>query len=571
MMGRRLHFTSKTTVFGIDWGHHSVKVVGLQKRGSKFKLTHCALFGVPSEEKNASVEEKIVQKIQTWHGGDAAIVVGVGGNDVIARHVKLPDMPEGEFRKAALWEVRDQLYFGVEDAILWADYFGRITEGAIKKTHGVVYAVRRSAVLARLRRHQKSDLQAKMIVLSADADRLSRHSSTKEPVLLLNIGHSRTQISIIRQKKVIFLRDMNFGTGQIRAEISSNLGISAREAESVMKRIILQTDGVRIPDSSYSKQDLEFLFQFIEIALEPLVDEIQLSLQFFLSQIHESVTKIGLLGGGALINGFESYLEEKIGLSAEINNPFQSIEMDENDFDREVLNKIAPLFSTAVGLARSRLVSNNKTFDILEIIKQKEKTERKKSAIFRITSLSTVLFTLIFGLLFSYKTTALQNKKIILDAKYKIIQHRLKFLKELEEKNGLLSSKFRTLLEVKGEQPRWSIILKSLGRSLPEGTWIADFEGVLIEETEDVDMESDNPEGGMATAHWRLNLKGKSFSGANVRIFYNQLQQMPYFSDVTITRIARSEEEQTDNLLEFEINCQMVENFGQVVQVKDGH
>ncbi len=570
-MGRRLHFTSKTTVFGIDWGHHSVKAVGLQKRGSAFKLIHCALFLMPTNGNNSTVEDKIINKIQLWHGKDVPVVVGVNGNDVIARYVKLPDMPEREFRKAALWEIRDQLYFDAEDAILWSDYFGKITEGVTKKAHGVAYAVRKSAVQIRIEKHQKLSLRPEMVVLSADADRLSRVDEARDPILILNIGHSKTQIAIAHHGKVVFIRDANFGTTQVRTEISSNLGISAREAESIMKKMELQTDGVKIPDSSYSEQDLQFLFQYIRMALEPLVDEIQLSLQFFSSQLHEIVTKISLLGGGALNPGFEHYLEEKIGLPVEINNPFQFIEMDEDDFDREALNKIAPLFSTAVGLAKSRFASGREALNILGIIKQKEKTERKKSAVFRLTSLSIILFILIFEMLFSYKTTTLQNKKIVLDARYKTIRHRLEFLKELKEKTGILNSKFKTLLEVKGEQTHWSVILKSLGKTIPEGTWITDFEAIPAQGTGDADMEPDNSDEETAAAQWQLHLKGKSYSGGNVRIFYNRLQKMPYFSDVTITRIALSDEERSKNLLEFEIHCRMAENFGQIVQRQNGN
>ena len=569
-MGRRLHFTSKTTIFGIDWGEHSVKVVGLQKRGHTFKLTHCALFSMPTDGNGSTVEEKILKKIQLWHGKDAPVVVGVAGNDVIGRYVKMPDMPENEFRRAALYEIRDQLYFGVEDVILWSDYFGKITEVDSKKEHGVAYAVRKSAVQTRIERHQRLSLRPGAVVLSADADRLSLTSETKEPILLLNVGHSRTQITIVRQGRVVFLRDANFGARKICTEISSSLGISAGEAESVMKRINLQTDGIKIPNSSYSEQDLEFLFQDIEMVLEPLIDEIQLSLQFFSSQLHEIVTKIILFGGGALNNGFGPYLKEKIGLPVEINNPFQSIEMDEKEFDSEALNKIGPLFSTAVGLAKGGFASKREIFNILEIIKQKEKTERKKGAAFRLTSLSAILFILIFGAFFSYKTTMLRNKKIVLDAKYKTIQHRLKFLKDLEEKTGILNSKFKTLLKVKGEQPRWSIVLKALGRTIPEGTWITDFEAVPEEETEEANLESDNPGGKMTAESWGLNLVCKSYSGGNVRIFYNQLLEMPFFSDVTITRIALSEEKRKENLLEFEIHCRMAENFGQIVRGRDG-
>jgi len=277
-----------------------------------------------------------------------------------------------------------------------------------------------------------------------------------------------------------------------------------------------------------------------------------------------------LFGGGALNNGFGPYLKEKIGLPVEINNPFQSIEMDEKEFDSEALNKIGPLFSTAVGLAKGGFASKREIFNILEIIKQKEKTERKKGAAFRLTSLSAILFILIFGAFFSYKTTMLRNKKIVLDAKYKTIQHRLKFLKDLEEKTGILNSKFKTLLKVKGEQPRWSIVLKALGRTIPEGTWITDFEAVPEEETEEANLESDNPGGKMTAESWGLNLVCKSYSGGNVRIFYNQLLEMPFFSDVTITRIALSEEKRKENLLEFEIHCRMAENFGQLVRGRDG-
>ncbi|GBD93672.1 competence protein A [bacterium BMS3Abin05] len=566
-MGKLLSFASKTTRFGIDWGHYSVKLVGLQKRGNKPQLTHCALFPIPAGAGKSSVQEKISHKIESWNEKDAPASFGMEGKDVNVRYMKLPEMSKREFQKAAIWEIRDQMYFKAEDAYFRLSYLGVLPDGSVKKSHGVVYAIRKSAIHEKIEHFQKIPVKPRAIFLASHADCVSSiyGKMEKENVLLLNIGYAYSRITIINAGKVFFFRDINLGGKQITEEISANLSLSSGEAESLKRKMVLEPGGLKIPGSNYSAEDLPFLFQFIEFVLDPLVEEIQLSHQFFAGQIHESVSKIILSGGGALLTGIDAYLSEKIGIAVEKSNPFESVYMDGDAFDTEELTQVAPIFSTAIGLAKSQLTPRKECFNILEILKEEQEKQRKQGSVFRLASLSSLLFVLAFTFLFIYKTANIRKEKIVFDSKYENVQHRLTFLKKLEKKTGLLSTRFETLLDIKNREPRWSILLKAIGKHIPEGTWITDFNSTSLQGSNTPDWDTESGEEETRPSGWRLVLKGKSYSGSDVRLFYNQLQKMPYFKRVNLVRIALSGGNSEKNLLDFRFSCDLPKDFGQTV------
>jgi len=64
-----------------------------------------------------------------------------------------------------------------------------------------------------------------------------------------------------------------------------------------------------------------------------------------------SIDHAFLSGGGALLNGVECLFSDRLGITTEIFNPFQSIKVDPKKFDTECVNELAPLTAVALGLA----------------------------------------------------------------------------------------------------------------------------------------------------------------------------------------------------------------------------
>ena len=64
-----------------------------------------------------------------------------------------------------------------------------------------------------------------------------------------------------------------------------------------------------------------------------------------------ALSKIILSGGGSKIQGLEQFFTEEVGLEVETLNPFNAIETDNANIDKEYLNYIGPEMAIALGLA----------------------------------------------------------------------------------------------------------------------------------------------------------------------------------------------------------------------------
>ena len=125
---------------------------------------------------------------------------------------------------------------------------------------------------------------------------------------ILDIGHTMTTLSVMRNQKIIYTREQVFGGKQLTQEIQNRYGLSFEEAGRAKKSRSLPDD-----------YDVEVL----EPYLEAVVQQAARSLQFFFSssQFNE-IDHILLAGGNANIPGIAKLLQQKLGYRVTIANPF---------------------------------------------------------------------------------------------------------------------------------------------------------------------------------------------------------------------------------------------------------
>lgn len=125
---------------------------------------------------------------------------------------------------------------------------------------------------------------------------------------ILDIGHTMTTLSVMRNQKIIYTREQVFGGKQLTQEIQNRYGLSFEEAGRAKKTRSLPDD-----------YDVEVL----EPYLEAVVQQAARSLQFFFSssQFNE-IDHILLAGGNANIPGIAKLLQQKLGYRVTIANPF---------------------------------------------------------------------------------------------------------------------------------------------------------------------------------------------------------------------------------------------------------
>ncbi len=561
-MTRIFSLRSDKIFFGIDWGHHYVKVVGLQKKGRALTLAHCQLYVVPDEGVTPAFQERVFSGIANENQRKHIFWAGIDGTNVNARYVKLPEMPESEFKKAAIWEVQEQLYFPIQETFLKVTPLGTVGSGDLKRMHGVVFSFHKSFIYEKLVFFEKFPLKLKGISLNPLAARLSISSEqTKHKnILVLVMGSKHTHIAIFQDEAFFFLRELDVGGQTFSDEIVSCENVTPQEAERLKKRLILETDSL---DTRYVPEihDPDFLYQAIRMPLEKMVDEIRISLQFYASQMHASVEAIYLAGGGSLLRGVDRYIGAKLGLPVQKIDPFADVHIDPTLFEEKKIRMLGPIFAPAVGLARAaaglggRMIPNG-----LDVIKEEERNRQKQGMIVRISSLSVLLIVLLAALFFSFRTNQIKTQKIVVDKQLENLQYRLSFIKDLEKRTGQMSAKFRELLREKGEQPRWSLILHVISANIPKQAWLTSLE---IHPTKQVDqMENALSE----KSSWQLVLNGRAYSGRAIRIFYNNLQKEKSFSPVNLNSIVLDEENKRSRQLVFKITCGLKPNFAQVAE-----
>jgi type IV pilus assembly protein PilM len=155
-------------------------------------------------------------------------------------------------------------------------------------------------------------------------------------VAIVDIGSTMTTLSVLTGGKTIYTREQLFGGKQLTEEIQRRYGLSAEEAATAKKQGGLPDD-----------YEPEVLDPF----KETVVQQITRSLQFFFSSSqYNDVDYIVLAGGVASMPGLAELVQEKLGTSTAVANPFASMTLASR-VNAMALSNDAPALMIACGLA----------------------------------------------------------------------------------------------------------------------------------------------------------------------------------------------------------------------------
>jgi len=86
--------------------------------------------------------------------------------------------------------------------------------------------------------------------------------------------------------------------------------------------------------------------------LVELVTEVRRSIEYYVNRFPDSqVDKILVFGGTARLPKFPEFLTNEVGISAELGNPFQQLEIDPSGVSAEFIEENACFMPIGVGLA----------------------------------------------------------------------------------------------------------------------------------------------------------------------------------------------------------------------------
>jgi len=341
---------------GIDISATGVKLVELGQSRSGYELKAMAVVPLPRDAiventviDSMAVSQALLDAIEIARPSTRKAAIAVSGNAVIIKTVTMPASTEFELETQIEFEADQHVPYDIDDVYLDFQILGEV-EDSSEEMEVVLVACKREVVDDYQLVLSEAGIEAVCVdcavfalenaleVIEKNKDDLSGEAYEDElapAVAVVNIGANLVSVNIMVNGEMAFVRDQFYGGQNLTEEIQKEHNLSYQAAEEMKIE-------------RFSEVSLEALERFYV----GLTSELVRSLDFYAANHAEHpVQKILLSGGSALIPDITSELEQRLGIEAEIINPFTHVKVSNRKFDADYLNRIGPSMVVPVGLA----------------------------------------------------------------------------------------------------------------------------------------------------------------------------------------------------------------------------
>jgi len=298
-------------LIGIDIGTDSIKVCKITKMDEKNGISVFTamqkLIGYDAELKKI-VLRNLIKKIKVEN--DVAFL-SIGGSSIINRDVILSKnkVNSKDLKKYVFDEVQNSV---TEDLSSMYTSYSITREYSNKEMCVLFSAVNKKMVNSAISLF--SDIENISVVgvtmetlaLANSFIRYGNASKDSESILLLNIGSEVTNVVVLNNNEIVFVKDVDFGGKTITKEISNVYIVPERLAEELKIRADLR-EQINFNMKTILKRSASSLVETIFRTIEYCVTR-----QYILS-----VDRIVITGGGVLTDDLESFIEETLGIRTE--------------------------------------------------------------------------------------------------------------------------------------------------------------------------------------------------------------------------------------------------------------
>ncbi|WP_180046959.1 MULTISPECIES: pilus assembly protein PilM [unclassified Acinetobacter] len=346
---RRLYRKPSKGLIGVDISSTSVKLLELSVKNDRYWVESYALVPLPEGsvvEKNIlnpeAVGDALERAFNLANTPTTAAALAIPTSMVISKTIEMDaDMTDDEREVQIRMDAEQYIPFPLDEVSLDFEVLpDRLANP--NRVNVLLVATRLENIESRCEAIELAGLTPKV----ADVESFAIENAFKvfadtlpmgvNTIGVLDIGHTMTTLSVLKDNKIIYTREQVFGGKQLTQEIQNRYGLSFEEAGRAKKSRTLPDD-----------YDVEVLEPF----LEAVVQQAARSLQFFFSssQFNE-IDHILLAGGNANIPGLAKLLQQKLGYRVTIANPFLQMGFS-SKIDIKRIESDASSLMVACGLA----------------------------------------------------------------------------------------------------------------------------------------------------------------------------------------------------------------------------
>ncbi|MDE0243297.1 MAG: pilus assembly protein PilM [Candidatus Kaiserbacteria bacterium] len=349
---------------GIDIGSSTIKVVQIRKeRGTIVLETYGSLAIGPytegaeiGQQANAS-EEVIVTVLETLMKEskvrEGVACVSIPFHASLISLIEVPPLSDEKMAQVIPFEARRYVPVPLEEVSM--DWFV-IPQALLERDDASIFQEdnekpqtpgeeKRKVLIIAIHNHElmkyrnilgKTDLKVTSFEVEIFSTLRSSVYESHLPIIVIDIGARTTKFYIIEHGIVLRSFFINQGGQTITKAIMSNEGISFKEAEHKKRE-----HGFSLPNKDSQR--------VVALVIDEIFSEANSAIIDFEQRYRQSVSKMILTGGGAVMEGMLEEAKKKTNISVEIANPFGRMQYPALLADS--LKKNGSEFSVAVGAA----------------------------------------------------------------------------------------------------------------------------------------------------------------------------------------------------------------------------
>lgn len=362
-----------SAVWGVDIGNCSLKALRCYFDKDTGKLVADAfdfieypkILTQPDSDPEELVREALQQFLSRNSIKGDKIAISVAGQNGLTRFIKLPPVEPKRIPNLVKYEAKQQIPFDLKD-IIWG--YQRLggddpSDFAMDLEIGL-FAMKREQVYRSLEPFDAVKMPIDFVQLTPMAlynvamfDLLDElppadeydPENPPEYTTILSMGTDATDLVITNGFKV-WQRNIPIGGNHFTKALTTEMKLTFSKAEHLKK-------------NANSSNDKKALFQAMRPIFSDFIDQVQRSLQFFMSlDRYAKIGKIIGLGNPMQLAGLRKYLEQQMGIPVSIADSYRNMnvsELDTNPLFKDNLPTFGVSYALClVGLGKSALTTN---------------------------------------------------------------------------------------------------------------------------------------------------------------------------------------------------------------------
>ena len=353
---------------GLDIGAEAIKAVQLRKTGEGLRVVGRPGYvptpsgsvsgGVVVDE--AAVAGAISQMVADCGFTTKDVVASVGGTtSVTVRVVTMPRMSGTELTDAMDYELDRQVPFPIDQVIYDYQIIESAAGGQEDEMSVFLAAAQEDTVGAHIAAISGAGLRpihidVEPLAVGRALVNISTNGYKHQTVAIAHIGASQTEISILRNGVLEFVRAIPTAGEALTTAIRQELGVDRQQAEQAKHQFADTRDlaSVQTGESEQVQQARQAVQQAISVPLFELATELGRTVDFYQRQHGgQEISRLLLSGGSAVIPGLADFLTTEMGVDAEVARPYQYLLEDADELSEAYLRDVGPATCVALGLA----------------------------------------------------------------------------------------------------------------------------------------------------------------------------------------------------------------------------